>query len=230
MRSGFLNTPLRNLVLPLAVLVLQTGVGLSGPGVSLLSGYETDSENQSYGYVGLMAFRSPFVLRLWADEVRYSFRIGPERIRARAPGISVGTGLGFSGGSGFLNILGGWEVRDVRVSPRREEVRVKGRLEGFFASLDAGLITDRNRLYFTASYSFATTYLWGRLRVLRNLREGLSVGGELVAHGNEDYKAFQTGVVTEVGIGFLLLTFKLGYKRDSVGDKAYGGLETYLEF
>jgi len=122
------------------------------------------------------------------------------------------------------------ERRDVRISPFREEVKIKGSLEGPFVSADFGFTQGHNRIYLTASYSFPTTYLWSRVRFLRGIFRGLSLGGELVAHGNEDYRAVQTGAVGEVGVGPLWITLKAGYKRDSVGDRAYGGIETYLEF
>ncbi|MDQ7037800.1 MAG: cellulose biosynthesis protein BcsS [Aquificota bacterium] len=226
MTKKLCRTPLLSLILFLSLPL----VALGGPRFSVLSGYEVDSSDQSYGYIGLMTMWSYFLVRAWADEVRYSFEVDQERIRAKGPGFSGGVGLRVLKGSLFFNLVGGWERRDVRISPFREEVKVRGRLEGPFVSADAGFTGDQSRVYLVASYSFATTYLWSRVRFLRNLSEDLSLGGEVVAHGNEDYRAVQTGAVGEVGFGPLRVTLKAGYKRDSVGDRVYGGLETYLEF
>ncbi len=224
------NTPQLKFFGAFITSLLVSGVCVAGPDLSLLSGYEADSGDQSYGYAGTLISWRFLVTRLWLDEVRYSFRVGSDKIRARAPGVSGAVGVGLRRKSFFLNILGGWEFRDVRVSPLREGIRVKGSLEGPLVLVDAGLWTGLNRVFFGASYSFATTYLWARLRGLRNLTDGFRVGGEVVAHGNEDYRAFQMGVVGEVDLGPVSLSLKGGYKRDSTGNKAYGGLETYLEF
>lgn len=219
-------------LLPLLSFLASFSFGIT---LHTMVGFEADSRGQGYSYAGVLL--SPQIevgirglVRVWVDRITYKFGFEGETIRSSSPGYSLVGGVGFYKGAWFFNIFGGWERRDVNIFPYREGVRLKGRREGGLVAFETGFYKKESSLVFIGSYTGAISYVWTRLRYIRRIARYFSLGGELVAHGNKDYRALQSGGVFTLHLNRSSFGLRAGYKGDTVGDHAYFGLEVYFGF
>ncbi len=223
----------------LLTVILSAGTAaLAAPlSFDLLGGGELDSRNQSYSYLGLVISKpvggdSSALFRLWTDYLTYRFPQAGETVRAEAPAFHLAVGAGRSFGAWRFSLWSGWERRDTRVRPDLPGVEVKGVTDSLILQFEAyGGFGNGTDVSFITSYSSGTSYLWSRARVKRRISErGLSLGLEVLGHGNEDYRAFQSGPLIEVPVARLYLTLRGGLKNSSQGSGFYGGIELYSGF
>ncbi len=221
----------------LAILLLCSCALASPPAVSFLAGGEADTEKQSYSYAGLVLSRTLkaetyALFKVWGDYLTYRFPHGNTTIRADAPAFQLSAGLGRDYGPWSLTLWSGWERRDTRVKPDTENVEVRGVRDSLVLQFEAyGGFRNGARISFITSYSSGTSYLWSRARLKKALGDRrVSLGLEILGHGNEDYRAFQSGLLLEIQIAKAYVLLKGGSKNSSQGNSLYGGAELYLGF
>jgi len=192
----------------LLTLILSVGATASATPLSfdLLGGGEIDSRDQSYSYLGLVISGSVdggnrVLLRLWTDYLKRSGR----RLL-----LSILRTWSFS-------LWSGWERRNTRVRPDVPGVEVKGVTDSLILQFEAyGSFGSGTNVSFITSYSSGTSYLWSRARGKKRISGGgFSLGWEVLGHGNEDYRAFQSGPLVEIPVAGLCF---------------YGGIELYSGF
>jgi len=172
-----------------------------------LGGWEGDSRDQGYGFVGV-GWLVPkgktvlFPVRLAASYLYYQYDSTSASIRVRSPGVEARGGVRFFGSKGSVSALAGVEVRRehretlLAGEPERSET-----ITGLVAGLDGDLaFSHRWHGFLFGNYSGAAQYLYGRgaLRYQINNQEwrGLQtffVGVEGVRQGNDESDAFQGG-------------------------------------
>jgi len=166
-----------------------------------LAGAEYGDKN-AYVYAGLLVpFRGSdlgngFVQRYWLDWLQYEYDNGSRTIKAKAPGASVAVGYGKAVTAGSWSIYMGPVWRDTDLSPDDKGSDVRGSQWGANVSLqgDRRLGEDWHANGI-ASFTTGTDSYWTRVRLTRKLQSGHAVGLEAVFHGNDDYSAWQAGVV-----------------------------------
>jgi len=167
----------------------------------VLAGAEYGDEN-AYYYAGLLVpftgsdLGNGFVQRYWLDWLQYEYDNGTRTIKARAPGASVALGYGKAVTAGSWSIYMGPVWRDTDLSPDDKDSDVRGSQWGANISLqgDRRLGNDW-RANGIASFTTGTDSYWTRGRLTRKLLTGHAVGVEAIFHGNDDYAAWQAGVV-----------------------------------
>jgi len=223
----------------LLTLILSVGATASATPLSfdLLGGGEIDSRDQSYSYLGLVISGSVdggnrVLLRLWTDYLTYRFPHAGETVRAEAPAFHIALGAGRGFGTWSFSLWSGWERRNTRVRPDVPGVEVKGVTDSLILQFEAyGSFGSGTNVSFITSYSSGTSYLWSRARGKKRISGGgFSLGWEVLGHGNEDYRAFQSGPLVEIPVAGLFLTLRGGLKNSSQGGGFYGGIELYSGF
>ena len=186
-------------------LLVMMLLGFSGQATAAdrlaLAGAEPGGEN-AYYYAGLLApfqgsdLGNGFVQRYWLDWLEYEYNNGIETIRARAPGASVAVGYGKTVTEGAWNIYLGVVWRDTDLSPEDPGSKVQGTQWGMNISMQGDhRLGDNWRANGIASFTTGTASYWTRGRLTRKLPSGHAAGVEVLLHGNDDYWAWQAGVV-----------------------------------
>lgn len=222
-----------------AVVVFLPGRATGG---DAFTGFEIDDEIQYYAYLGVKAPVSfwkpaglqPF-LRLFAATQRYKFRADSELRDARVHDITPSVGLQHQIQNWTLAASVGPEFREKHeegpngAGTTRDDVGVTAQGEAFYWSpsqIYSGIV----------SYGNLDHFVWGRVRAkfLTHepvARSPLYLGWDIVAMGNSDFSAFQTGPLFEVPIKKVFFLIKGGYKYTSTfHNGAYTGFEVYLPF
>ena len=137
-----------------------------------------------------------FVQRYWLDWLQYEYDDGTRTIKARAPGASVALGYGRAVTEGSWSIYMGPVWRDTDLSPDDKGSDVRGSQWGANISLQGDRRLGKDwRANGIASFTTGTDAYWTRGRLTRKLQSGHAVGVEAIFHGNDDYAAWQAGVV-----------------------------------
>jgi len=214
-----------------------TGSEAANPPVSewlSLAGAEYGDDN-AYYYAGLLVpfpgsdLGNGFVQRYWLDWLEYEYDNATDTVRARAPGASVALGYGRAAAEGAWSAYLGAVWRDTDLSPDDPGSDVRGTQWG----LNIGLQGDRRlgddwHVNGIASFTTGTSSYWTRGRLTRRLASGYTPGLELVLHGNDDYSAWQAGIVIlDIRLAAqTLLGLKGGArKNDSQSTGGYFGIE-----
>lgn len=166
-----------------------------------LAGAEYGDEN-AYYYGGLLVpfpgsdLGNGFVQRYWLDWLQYEYDNDTRTIKAEAPGASVALGYGKAVTAGSWSIYMGPVWRNTNLSPDDKGSDVRGSQWGANISLQGERRFGEDwRVNGIASFTTGTDSYWTRGRLTRKLQSGQSVGVEAVFHGNDDYSAWQAGVV-----------------------------------
>ncbi len=204
---------------------------------SLLSGSEIDTRSQSYSYIGSlveqkMNSRGSLLGKAWIDYLTYKFEQGSVEVEAEAPAFQLSAGYRYYFPRWSLTGWLGWERRDTSVSPDTGGIEVKGVEDSLLLQVEVdSWFNNGTNASFITSYSSATSYLWARGRLKKKaLSENTRLGVELIGHGNEDYRAVQTGVIGEYYTNRFSAGLRGGYKNSSKGNSLYVGFEVYLGF
>jgi len=205
--------------------------------ISLLGGSEADTDSQTYSYIGVIGQQGigegkALMGKLWIDYLTYSFEHNGRNVDAKAPAFQVSAGFKRTYENWNLTLWLGWERRDTDVDPSLPGVKVKGTKDSVVPQLELFIsLNGRTSTEFIVSYSSATSYIWSRARVKRQIiNRDLYLGVELLGHGNYDYKAVQSGILAEYRFGKNAFGVRGGYKNSSKGNSAYAGVELYLGF
>ncbi|AVP58501.1 cellulose biosynthesis protein BcsS [Pulveribacter suum] len=211
-----------NLALPLG-LCLAAAAALPLPALAdglWLSGAEA-SRGASYLYVGRIAsleheqLQNGWATRLWLDRASYTYWASGQRYRGRSVGLEAGVGYLFGQapftGSVFLNLM----ARDTHLSPSDPGSAVSG------FHLRPKVSSDLNWQFSPEwganagmSYTPLGNAWWARARLLHGSQGGLQWGLEHARHGDDSYRARQTGVVlTGVPAGPARWAFKAGVRQ-----------------
>jgi hypothetical protein len=197
------------------------------------AGYEGDSNDMSYGFLG-PGFNRPIndrlslVGRLNLSHLRYEFENGlGGRTEVTAPGISPAIGLRY-GRRNWVRFTTGVVVRreertfNDAFGPVRteEDTRV-----GLSLGADAWWnVNRRANVHAMLHYGAASSYIWSRLAAKHQVSNfdwrgpiTLYLGAEGVAQGNDDIRSYQIGPLAELNFAGsdLSLTVRGGYKRST---------------
>ena len=204
----------------------------------LLAGGET-ADDAYYSYLGMIVTGQTgengrgFLQRYWLDRFGYEYDGGPGRIKARAHGAEAALGYGGSSARGWANISVGLRFTDTDLSPddpaaeaRGSQLGVKLQLQGereFAPGWRVGAI---------ASLSSRQGEYWSRLRLTRGRTAAVSIGGEVLAGGNDESQSTAAGLVlilkpaaTHWSVGI-----KAGARRQDGDTGAYAGIELGYSF
>ena len=199
-----------------------------------LAGAEV-ARDAHYVYAGRIAsiaheqLQNGWATRLWVDQSTYRYDANDVRYRGR--GVTAEAGLGYLfgqdpfTGSVFVSAL----ARDTHISPTDEG----NRSSGFHTSVKLG--ADLN-YRFSAAWSFnaGANYTplhrayWTRLRLMYAASESSRWGVEQAWHGDDSYRARQTGLVWQhvAPVGGANWGLKLGVRQQrGVGSAPYVGVE-----
>ena len=220
-------------------LLLATGIQARADGKLALAGAEYGDEN-GYYYAGLLAplpgsdLGNGFVQRYWVDWLRYEYDNGTRTVTAKAPGAAVALGYTRSAGPGSFSVYAGPVYRNTDLSPDDPKSDVRGAQWGVNLSLQAeSSFDERWRANGIASYTTGTASYWTRGRLTRGFYTHHEIGVEAIFHGNDDYNAWQAGLVV---LGFqpaprTSLGFKAGTRKTSGEDfSGYIGIELARDF
>lgn len=218
-------------------------LGLSGQSAAAdrlaLAGAEYGDEN-AYFYAGLLApftgsdLGNGFVQRYWLDWLQYEYDNGTRTIKARAPGASMALGYGKASAAGSWSVYMGPVWRDTDLSPDDKSSDVRGSQWGANISLQGEHRLGEDWLVNgIAGFTTGTDSYWTRGRLTRKLISGRAIGVEAVFHGNDDYAAWQAGVVMldiRLGPGTSLGLKGGARKIDDEAIGAYLGIEFARSF
>ncbi len=175
----------------------------SSPQNLLLTGADYGGDN-AYYYAGLLVpfsgsdLGNGFVQRYWLDWVSYEYETWNRTIKAQAPGASVAVGYGKTTERGAWRLYLGPVWRDTDLSPDDPDSDIQGTQWGANISLQGNRsITEDWRASGIVSFTTGTESYWTRGRLSRRLASGHSAGIEAVFHGNDDYSAWQTGLLLQ---------------------------------
>jgi Cellulose biosynthesis protein BcsS len=223
----------------LLCLLLAAGMQAQADGKLALAGAEYGGDN-GYYYAGLLVpfpgsdLGNGFVQRYWVDWLRYEYENGNQDITAKAPGAAVALGYSRSAEAGSFGVYAGPVFRDTELSPDDRGSDVRGGQWGVNVSLQAERrLAERWRANGIASYTTGTDSYWTRGRLTRKIHSHHEIGIEAIAHGNDDYTAWQAGLVA---LGFqpaphTSLGFKVGARKTSGEDPSgYLGVELARDF
>lgn len=210
-----------------------------GDGRLALAGAEYGGDN-GYYYAGLLAplpgsdLGNGFVQRYWVDWLRYEYDNGNRTITAKAPGAAAALGYARSTGQGSFSVYAGPVYRHTELSPDDRNSDVRGAQWGMNLSLQGEhRLGQRWRTNGIASYTTGTASYWTRGRLTRLMNSRHEYGMEAIFHGNDDYTAWQAGLVA---LGFqpaphTTLGFKAGARKTSGEDPSgYIGIELARDF
>lgn len=217
----------------IAALLLASAGAARGQALWLAGG-EAAASDSSYLYLGRLAsvqhdsLQNGLAWRLWADQVRYGYDSGGQRIQGRAWGLEAGLGWlwgdSASGGSAFASVVG----RDTRLRPQDPG----NAAQGFHTSLklQADLrhdLSPRWQAQLGASYTVLNDAYWARLRLLYRPGSDWRIGLEHVRAGDQSYGLRQTGLVlSDLRWGAAGVHLKLGARQlRGEGAKPYVGIE-----
>ena len=204
----------------------------------LLAGGES-ADDAYYSYLGMIVTGQAgengraFLQRYWLDRFGYEYDGGPGRIRARAQGAEAAIGYGGSSAVGWANVSIGLRFTDTDLSPddpaaeaRGSQLGVKLQLQGereFAPGWRVGAI---------ASLSSRQGEYWSRLRLTRGRTAAVSIGGEVLAGGNDESQSTAAGLVLilKPAATRWSLAIKAGARRQDGDTGAYAGIELGFSF
>ncbi len=175
-----------------------------------------------------------FVHRYGASYIRYEYPEGDDTVQGETRAIAASLGYQVPVTDGWFGIYTGAAYRDTTFDPRQPDNRQEGRRVVPTVDIDGGLLAANRWLFAgVASYTPGDRAYWTRARALRRVSARIFVGPEIVAHGDRDYDARQTGLAAQFNrvIGPFDIVLKAGGKRIRNGDSgAYGGIEVLRHF
>ena len=198
-----------------------------------LAGAEA-ARDANYVYAGRIAsieheqLQNGWAWRLWLDRASYRYDASDVRYRGRAVTAEAGVGYLFGQdpftGSVFVSAL----ARDTHISPNDPG----NRSSGFHTSAKLGMdlnyrVSPRFSTNLGANYTPLNHAYWTRLRLLVAAGESSRWGVEQAWHGDDSYRARQTGLVwLQAPMGGASWGVKLGVRQQrGVGSVPYLGIE-----
>lgn len=158
--------------------------------------------NSAYYYAGLLVpfpgsdLGNGFVQRYWADWLYYEYEDWNQNVKAKAPGVSMAVGYGKATETGSWTVYIGPVWRHTNLTPDEPDSDVRGTQWGVNSSLEGERRMGKKwRVNGIASFTTGSASYWTRGRLVRSLESGPAVGVEAVFHGNDDYSAWQAGVM-----------------------------------
>ncbi|MEO7866639.1 MAG: cellulose biosynthesis protein BcsS [Candidatus Eisenbacteria bacterium] len=174
-----------------------------------LVGWEGDTHQQGYGFLGLGALvpageQLTFPVRLTGSYLYYNYDSTGTSISVKSPGISLLAGARVLGSRGSASALVGGEARREHRESATAPTRVATPVS-FVVQADGDMVLARHwRAFLLGNYAGAAKYLFGRGAVQYQVSNldwkqptSLFVGAELVRQGNNDSDAAQGGVFLE---------------------------------
>jgi len=223
----------------LLCLLFAMAIQARADGKLALAGAEYGGDN-GYYYAGLLApfpgsdLGNGFIQRYWVDWLRYEYDNGTRTVTAKAPGAAVALGYSKSTEPGSFSVYAGPVYRNTDLSPDDSKSDVRGAQWGVNLSLQVeSRFNERWRANGIASYTTTTAAYWTRGRLTRGFYTHHEIGVEAIFHGNDDYNAWQAGVVV---LGFqpaprTSLGLKAGTRKTSGEDlSGYIGIELARDF
>ncbi len=170
--------------------------------------------------------------RYWIDAFGYEYDGEPGVVDASAYGMEAALGYGTSFSRGWASAYVGLRYTDTDLQPDDPSAQARGRQVGIKLDIQGDYeIVPGWRANAIASYTSNQGAYWSRVRVMRALSAGRSLGGDVVVGGNDESHAeslglvfvFQPSVPWSVGL-------KAGYRHESEDDGAYAGIELGYSF
>lgn len=203
------------------------------PRWEFVGGFESDSHDTSYGFLGPSYHRPlggqlALKFRVHATHLRYEFENGfGGETRVSAPGIGPGIGLRY-GGKNWVQFTTGVDIK----REHREITGATGLISdetdtkyGVSVGADSWLSpTRRSNIHAMLHYGAASKYTWGRLMARHQVTNfswrgplTLYLGAEGVGQGNEDIRSWQFGGIGELVFARTQLSLQArgGYKRST---------------
>lgn len=203
------------------------------PRWEFVGGFEGDTHDTSYGFVGPSYHRPlngklalKFSVR--ATHLRYAFENGlGGETTVTSPGIGPGVGLRY-GRKNWVQFVTGLDVdRESReiTGPQGLIASERETKFGVGVGVDSWLTpTRRSNVHAMLHYGAASKYTWGRLAARHQVtnmdwhgRHTIYLGAEGVGQGNEDIRSWQVGPIVELLFARTQLSLQArgGYKRSS---------------
>jgi hypothetical protein len=204
----------------------------------VLAGGEV-AESSYYSYAGTvlpLGRRNDgrgFLQRYWIDRFGYEYDTGQRRIKASAYGAEAALGYGTSFPQGWATASLGLRYTNTDLTPDDTSAQARGSQVGLKLDVQAEReVAPQWRAGAIASYVTQQNAYWGRVRLMRSLSPGRALGGEIVLGGNSESHSTSAGFVLTIqpqaapwSIGL-----RAGYRTQSSGDSAYGGVELGYAF
>jgi len=261
----FNTRTLRAAALALGLLALPLAAQAQSPGTSipsdtnppfweLIGGYEGDSHNAGYGFLG-PAYNHPLsddlavTARVFATYLHYKFTNGfGGETTVHSPGLSPAIGLRFGHGTTFKVTVG-----YAGKNEHREITDRSGRIVSDETKWISGVnfggelywnLSKRDNIHALANFSTADNYLWSRAGYKRQVSNldwkggtTLYLGGEVITQGNKDIWSNSVGALAELLFvpSHFSVMLRGGYKHSTfdVGDAQggpYYGIGIYKRF
>jgi hypothetical protein len=185
----------------LATVLLGLGLNSAKAESLLLGGAEASADTQYAFMAAIIPFPGSnlgdgFVQRYWLEGLEYEYENNNVVIEAEADGAEIALGYqkGYTGGS--FGIWAGAYYKDTELSPDDPTAEVRGGQTRLRTQAEGELrFGPLWRAQAIASYVFVQEAYWGRLRLLRNVRNQVWAGIDAIAHGDPDYKGKQVALV-----------------------------------
>jgi len=246
------------LALPLAARAQSPGTSVPSdtqePFWELIGGYEGDTHNAGYGFVG-PAYNHPLsenlaiTGRFFDTYLHYKFANGfGGETTVHSPGISPAIGLRFGHGTTF-KVTVGYSGKDEHREITDRAGHIVSDDKHWISGVNFGgelywNLTKRDNIHALANFSTADDYLWSRAgykRQVSNLdwkgHTTVYVGGEVITQGNKDIWSNSVGGLVELLFvpSHFSVMGRVGYKHSSfdVGDAQdgpYFGIGIYKRF
>lgn len=217
----------------IAVLLCAAPLGTAWSQSLYMAGAES-SRNASYLYLGRMAsighdaLQNGPVYRLWLDQTKYQYVSNSVLHKASMLGAEAGLGLLFDDGTLGGSVFASLAARHTQLLP--EDLGNSGRGAHLTVKLQTDLnyrISPRLSAGMGASYTVLNKGYWGRVRLMWQQSEHLSMGMELVRQGDASYTLHQNGIfIAGPRLGAFDIGLKLGERR-VLGERSapYVGIE-----
>jgi len=202
-----------------------------------LAGMEFAKEN-AYFYLGRIqsagdSLGKGLVYRAWLDGGGYQYDKSNRTIEARYWRISGAMGYQHSSHDSWWVGYLGFAHQNTSLSPDDPESSSRGGKTNAFLQLEGETqLAPHWSVNGSASYTLGRNAYWLRGRVFKSFDNSRRVGGEVVVHGDPDYRVTQVGGLFEIPLARSNKTlFKAGI-RTSTGESAsaYGGIEFTQSF
>ncbi len=204
----------------------------------LLAGGEY-ADDAYYSYLGLIVTGRAgehgrgILQRYWLDHFGYEYDGGTGRISARAQGAEAAIGYGGSSASGWANVSIGLRFTDTKLSPDDPTAEAHGNQVGVKLQLQGEReFAPGWRVGAIGSVANQQGEYWGRLRLTHGRTPAVSIGGEVLARGNNESQSTAAGLllILKPADSQWSVGFKAGARRQEGDKSAYGGIELGYAF
>jgi hypothetical protein len=175
--------------------------------------------------------------RVMGLNVDYKFDVDDDTLEGKLSSATPSLGIRRSLGGGSVSLLGGLDIEWIEQEEQNgtddKDQKMGVSIQGEWDKWWPGA----NNLSCIVNYKSIDNFFWGRLRGKKGVgqigRGNIFLGAEMVGMGNDDFAAYQAGLIAEAAdiLPALSLGLRAGYKHSSsFTDAIYGGIEFYYSY